>query len=148
METKEIRHKGQVVKIDRQGGDIFGVKLQKITVSFLSQGGCGSCKARGKCGMVESDRREVEVYAPVAEAYNLGDEVTISVTMGMGRMAVVLAYVVPLVLMIILMALGAVLNLAEWGVALMGLVGVALYYCVLYLNRNRIDKKINFTITN
>ncbi len=148
METKEIRHKGQVVKIEEHGGDVFGVKLQKITVSFLSQGGCGSCKARGKCGMVESDRREVEVFASQREIYKIGDDVTISVTMGMGRMAVILAYVVPLVLMIVLMILGVVLNFAEWGVALMGLIGVALYYCVLYLNRNTIDKKINFTITN
>ncbi len=148
METKNIRHEGQVIKVEKQAKDVFGVTFQRVTVSFLSQGGCGSCKARGKCGMVESDRREVEVYASEREVYNVGDNVTLSVTMGMGRMAVILAYVIPLILLIILMVIGVVLNFAEWGVALMGLIGVALYYCVLYLNRDKIGKKINFTITN
>ncbi len=144
METKNIRqggairHKGQVVRVE---GDC-------VTVSFLSQGGCGSCQAKGKCGMVESDKREIEIEVAHASQYKVGDDVTISVTMSMGRTAVILAYVVPLVLLIILMTIGSVLSLAEWGVALVGLCGVALYYVVLYMGREKIGKKINFTITN
>ncbi|MFI3302166.1 MAG: SoxR reducing system RseC family protein [Rikenellaceae bacterium] len=138
METKDIRHRGQIVRIEGH----------RVTVSFMSQGGCGSCHARGKCGMVESDKREIEIEDTHASKYREGDDVTISVTMSMGRTAVILAYVVPLVLLIILMSVGSVINLAEWGVALMGLCGVALYYTILYWGRKKIDKKINFTITN
>ncbi|MFI3282908.1 MAG: SoxR reducing system RseC family protein [Rikenellaceae bacterium] len=137
METKEIHHKGEIVKIDGR----------RITVSMLSQGGCGSCQARGKCGMVESERREVEVFAREGKIYSVGDSVTVSVAMSIGQEAVVLAYVVPLVLMIVLMVVGGVLHLAEWGVAAVGLGGVALYYCVLYFLRDKIERRINFTIT-
>lgn len=136
METKQIRHKGEVTRVDGE----------RVTVSYKSQGGCGSCAARSKCGMVESEGREVEVIVGSNDNFCVGDSVTISVTMGMGRMAVVLAYVVPLFLLIILMCIGAVLHLEEWGVALMGLVGVALYYCALYFTKDRIEQKINFTI--
>ncbi len=133
-----IRHKGQVVRIEGE----------RVRVAYLNQGGCGSCQARGKCGMVESEKREIEVVVAHASTYKVGDEVTISVTMSMGRMAVILAYVVPLLLMLAIMIVGSVLNLTEWVVALMALCGVATYYIVLYLGREKIGRKINFTITN
>ncbi len=142
METKShprqiIRHQGEVAKIEGR----------KVTVSFLSQGGCGSCQARGKCGMVESDKREVDVYISESDSFEVGDKVVVSATMSMGRMAVILAYVVPLLLLIILMCGGAALNLADWAVALGGLGGVALYYVGLFLMREKFEKKITFTIT-
>ncbi|MFI3292653.1 MAG: SoxR reducing system RseC family protein [Rikenellaceae bacterium] len=142
METKQIRHQ-QI----RHQGEVAKIEGRKITVSFLSQGGCGSCQARGKCGMVESDKREVEVYSVEADMFVVGDKVVVSATMSMGRMAVMLAYVVPLLLLIILMCGGAMLNLADWVVALMGLGGVALYYIGLYLVKDKFEREINFTIT-
>ncbi len=131
----------------RHEGRVLDVEGRKIRVAYHHQGGCGSCKARGKCGMVESEKREVVVEAPQGEVFEVGDSVMLNVTMSMGRVAVILAYVIPLVLLVVLMFLGGVLGFAEWGVALMGLVGVALYYCVLYLLRDKIEKKINLTIT-
>ncbi len=137
METKRIRHKGEVTKIEGR----------KVTVSFLSQGGCGSCQARGKCGMVESDRREVEGYGEIGENFTVGDKVVVSATMSMGRMAVVLAYFVPLLLLIILMCGGAALDLADWAIALIGLGGVGIYYFALYLTKDKFEKRINFLVT-
>ncbi len=97
--------------------------------------------------MVESDKREVDVYISESESFDIGDKVEVSATMSMGRMAVILAYVVPLLLFIILMCGGAVLRLPDWAVALMGLGGIAIYYAGLFAMREKFEKKITFSIT-
>ncbi len=137
MESKAIHHKGRVVDI-REG---------KIVVVLHKSGACGGCKAKDKCGMVESENREVEVAYPRDKEFEVGESVVVSVTMGMGRRAVIFAYVLPLLILVFSMVLGGIFALAEWALALIGLVGVACYYFFLYLVRGKIEQKINFTIT-
>ncbi len=136
METKSIDHEGEVIKVDGR----------KVTVAFIAQSGCSSCKAQGKCGMVEASRREIELEVASGEAYEVGEKVMLSVTMGMGNMAVVLAYVIPLVLLVVVMGVCSLCDFAEWSMALSGLGSVALYYGVLYIFRDKIETKINFRI--
>ncbi len=138
MASNEIPHSGRVVAIEGQ----------KIRVALLKHGACGGCKARDKCGMVEQQEREVEVITSAVNNFQVGDSVTVSVTMGMGRMAVILAYFLPLVLLVVLMVIGNFFSLSEGFVALIGLVGVACYYYFLYLVREKIAKEIHLTITN
>ncbi len=137
MESKAIHHEGKVV----------GITDEKIVVMLHKSGACGGCSAKGKCGMAESSQMEMQIPHPHNEQFEVGDNVVVSVTMGMGRQAVIFAYVLPLIILVFSMTLGGIFALAEWALALIGLVGVACYYFFLYLVRGKIDRKINFTIT-
>ncbi len=137
MDSKSVSHVGQVVRI----------KADVVTVLLQAKSACGGCQAREKCGMADSSEREVDVKVLHPKEYAVGDEVKVSVKMSMGRLSVVLAYVLPLAFLISLMCMCELFSLVEWLTALLGLGGVAFYYFLLYLVRGKVEKKINFTIT-
>ena len=109
---------------------------------------CSACHARRVCGVGESADKVVEVETPSAAEYRAGDEVEVALQRrGMGAESVVLAYVAPFfVLMVLLVALVSA-GAGEGTAAAAAIGGVVLYYGVLYLLRDKIRKKIKFTIT-
>lgn len=117
-----------------------------VRVRITAQGACGTCRAREACGMGESAEKIIEVDTPRAGEYAPGDRVVVGVARRMGATAVLLAYALPFVLL-----LGVLVGLtaagAGEGVAALGALGaVVIYYGGLWLVRDRIDRKIHFTI--
>ncbi len=138
MATKEFEHQGEVISV----GDGY------ITVGFMAQSACSSCQARSKCGMGEAEQRVVDVEIDDNSLYKIGDKVTIAVKSSMGVMAVMIAYVVPFFwLMISLFSLVGI-GVSEGVAALSSLALLAVYYCLVYLMRAKIEKNIKFTIAN
>ena len=132
-----IEHSGVVKRVD----------ADRVYVEIMAHGACGSCKAREACGLGETEQKIVEIRTPAAVTYHAGEEVTVSMTKQMGAIAVLLAYVVPF---IVLICVVAVCYLFDWGdgvAVLLGLGSVVLYYAILWLVRRRIDNAIHFTIS-
>ncbi|MFI3278021.1 MAG: SoxR reducing system RseC family protein [Rikenellaceae bacterium] len=136
MATTDICHRGTVV----------AVEPQRVKVLIESHSGCASCSARSACAMGESKPKEIEVGVVNSAEYAVGDEVSVVITMGMGRKAVVLSYVVPLGVLLGVMIVCGLLAFEEWLVALLGFAGVAIYFCGLYIFRDKIEKEINFRL--
>lgn len=70
----------------------------------------------------------------------------VEVKKSMGLKAVWISYVIPLAILMILILSLSGLALAELYVGLLSIAGVALYYGVVYLLRDRISKEFFFTI--
>ncbi|MCI5718545.1 MAG: SoxR reducing system RseC family protein [Alistipes sp.] len=138
MDSAEIKHRGEVIRIE--GSTVY--------VRMKVQSACSACHARAVCGAGESADKIVEVDTPSAAAYRAGEEVEVALQRkGMGAESVLLAYVAPFfVLMALLVALVAA-GAGEGVAALSAIGGVLLYYGVLYLLRDKIRKEIKFTIT-
>lgn len=133
-----IEHSGVV---ERTEGDTVYVRI-------TSRSACGSCKARQACGLAEAQDKIVTVATPGAAEYAAGDAVTVGVRRSAGIRAVVLAYVGALaVLMAVLVAAIAGMGWSEGAGALAAIVGVGVYYFVLWLFRTKIEHTIQFTIT-
>ena len=64
----------------------------------------------------------------------------------MGLTAVFWAYGAPLLLLMVVLLATLQVTTDEPLAALMALVGLAAYYGVLYLNKNRLTRKFSFTI--
>ena len=132
-----IEHTGTV---ERVAGDV-------VTVRIVARSACGACTARAACGMGESQEKLLEIPTPDAAAYAAGDEVTVGVWRNMAGMAVALGYGGALaVLVATLVVCTSVAGMGEGAAALWTLGAVAAYYVVLWLLRNRIERKIHFTI--
>ncbi len=127
-------------------GKILAIEQDQIRVSFTTQGACGGCAARSKCGMVDSSQREVVVAAQRGVSYQIGQEVNVSISYQMGVMSVVVAYIIPLIVLIAILAVAVHLGVNEGIAALISLGSVALYFVGVYLLRSRLDKQIKFTI--
>ncbi len=97
--------------------------------------------------MGESTQKIVDVATTDAASFAVGEDVVVAVTQNMGLRAVVLAYFMPLVVLLTALILLSSLGLAEGVVAVASLGATALYFFMLYGLRGKIDKKIKFIIT-
>ena len=79
-------------------------------------------------------------------SHKVGDEVEVMTKMSMGLKAVWISYVVPLaVLMILILTLSTVLE-SQVVCGLSAIGGVALYYFVIWLLRDRLQNEFTFYI--
>ena len=78
---------------------------------------------------------------------HVGDSVTLQGSVRQGLRASLLAYIVPLILMVAALFYGTHLN-GEAAGALASLLVLGIYYGVLYLLRNKLGKQFEFSITN
>lgn len=107
---------------------------------------CGSCASRRACAMGQGTTREIMVYTDDAPNYSVGEVVNVSARQSMGLVAVLLCYVAPLIVLVGVLAVAISLGCSEGISALTSLGSIALYYATLYLFRNRISRKVIFTI--
>lgn len=134
--AEEISHKGRVVSVSQDS----------LTVEIVSSSACSSCKAASMCSMSESTTKSVTVRLLPGEKYAAGEEVEVLLSPSMGLKAALLAYFLPVVLLI---AVCVPLSFAGYGALLSGGVGLAamaLYYVVLYFFRGRIEKEYEFRV--
>jgi sigma-E factor negative regulatory protein RseC len=93
-----------------------------------------------------SESREKRIEARITKPVNVGQEVDVVVREELGWLAVVLAYVIPFVLLV---AAVAGLDRLGWNEGLAGtgaLVSVAVYYLILRLFRDKLQRKFTFYI--
>ena len=136
MAKNEISHKG-VIK---------SVTPELTTVEIVSTSACAECHAKGMCGMAESKVKEISVPTDPYSDYSPGDEVQVMLKKSMGLKAVWISYVIPLfILMILILSLSSV-NVHEVYAGLGAIAGVALYYLLIYLFRNRLANDFVFYI--
>lgn len=136
--STSIEHSGVV---ERSGDGVVRVKI-------VANAACSSCRAREACGMGESKEKIVDVTTIEAFRYAPGEAVTVSVSRNTGLKAVLLAYVGAfLVLIAAIIAALELFSFGEGAAVLTGLASLAVYYFLLWLFRDKIERKIHFTIT-
>ena len=117
-----------------------------IRVKILQASACSSCQAKAMCASAESKEKIIDVWND-PRSYTLGEEVTVCGSMSMGRNAVVLAFVIPLALMVLwLVAALQLLSLSETWAVLGLLVLLGIYYAVLSAFRERLSRSFSFWI--
>ena len=128
-------------------GDVIRIEDNSVFVRMTVNSACSACHAKGVCGVSESTEKIVEVETASAADFNIGESVEVALLSdSMGAKSVVLAYVVPF-LVLTLMLVGSLMMGAGEGVAVLSaLGGVAIYYVVLHLLRDKVKNKIKFII--
>jgi len=135
---ESISHRGRIVQ----------VTPEVTTVEIISASACSACHASGLCGLSEFTKKAIEVPTRAWDRYEPGQEVNVVLKASMGHKAVWLAYVAPLVVLLVvllgLLALGA----GELAAGLGAIGGIALYYLFLWLFKDRLRSEYVFTIEN
>ena len=128
-------------------GEVVRVEGQSVFVRMTVNSACSGCHAKGVCGASEKTDKIVEVVTSEASAYEVGESVEVALMRNdMGPQSVILAYVVPFFVLTIAL-LGALAVGASEGVAVVAsLVGVVVWYVVLYALRSKIKDRIKFII--
>ena len=129
-----IRHEGVVLSTN---GNMAHVEIVQTSA-------CSACKARSMCMSSESQQKQMDVV--MLEPMQAGDRVEVEVRERLAWRAVLLAYILPFVVM---MAVIAVLDYAtDWSEAITGtlsLCAIALYYLILSAFKHKLQKQFSFT---
>jgi len=131
-----IKHRGIVEKIEGS----------HVTVRIVQTSACSSCSAKGLCNASESKEKLIDVYG-VQDACQEGEEVMVCGTTSMGMRAVILAFGLPL--LILLMALLAMMRITDGDALFSALVGMGTmipYYLIIYICREKLNRTFSFTI--
>lgn len=130
-----------------QKGVVIKKQQDKIIVKIEQKSTCSSCHARGACTSLDKKDKEIEIKTQDTQNYNIGDEVIITITTKLGMKAVLIAFVLPLILLVIALFLSIKLfSFAQSISALVSLLVVAAYYFFLYKQNHLLSKEFNFSI--
>ena len=132
----DIRHEGVVNSIDGQ----------RVTVRILQVSACSGCQASRICRAAESKEKLGEVEMSGAENLRVGQEVTVVAGERMGITAVLLAFGLPLLLLLLALITAMGLTGSEKLAAIASIGVLVPYYIVLFLCRGRIKKDFGFRI--
>lgn len=133
--SKSFDHIGVIEKIE--GIHIF--------VKIVQQSACAGCHAKGICSAADNQDKTIEV-TDYSNVYNVNDRVMVCGQTAMGLQAVLLAFVIPLIIMLAAIIVG---NIFVWNDAFSGLTGLLAlipYYAILYSFREKLKKKFVFTL--
>ena len=134
--TETIAHEGIVTKISDD----------ELEIKILAQSACAACHAKSACGMGEQAEKILVVPRPKGKDFVLNQKVNVKMSIGQGNKAAVLAYLIPIILLLTVLFVCLGLGLSEGLSALISIVALIPYYIILYLQRDKLKKRFEYTI--
>ena len=132
-----IKHDGIIIALNEDGTAL---------VRIVQTSACAACKAKAMCASAESAEKEMTVVLLGDEQWAVGNEVEVMVQQKMGWKAVVLAYLLPFFVMLAVMFVGnAIWAVREEILGTVALCAMALYYLVLGMFKDKLQKEFSFT---
>lgn len=123
------------------------VERERVRVTILQSSACAGCAARKMCNSSEAKVKEVEVLTADAATYRAGQEVVLEGRLSDGRTAAMIAYGIPLVLLLVTLALAIGFTGSDTVGAMVALGTVALYYIAVYaFFRGQLQRRFSFAI--
>ena len=143
-----IKHDGIIIALNGDGTAL---------VRIVQTSACAACKAKAMCASAESAEKEMMVVLlgengkvktenNSTQSYHVGDSVEVMVQQKMGWKAVMLAYLLPFFVMLAVMFIGnAIWAVREEILGTVALCAMALYYLVLGMFKDKLQKEFSFT---
>lgn len=119
-----------------------------VSVRINQASACSGCSVAHLCKTSESKEKVVEVPMESSLGLNVGDEVTILASAKQGLKAVLIAYFVPLCILLFLLVLSNASGMSDACSVVLSVGLLSVYYTALYMLRKHIKKIITFKITN
>lgn len=135
-ENNTISHEGIVNRITED----------ELEIKILAQSACAACHAKSACGMGEQAEKILTVPRPKDKDFTLNQKVNVRMAIGQGNKAAVLAYLIPIVLLLAVLFVCLGLGMGEGLSALISIVSLIPYYIVLYLKRDKLKKRFEYSI--
>lgn len=138
-ETVRVTHEGVITSVGEYS----------YQVEITSKSACAECHAKGVCSASEQEKKTVEVPLTIGNmsaGYEVGERVLVTLSSSMGFKAVIYAYGVPLVLLLVAMLVSSLCGLSELYVGLVGIGVVIIYYLALSFFKDRLSKVFTFSI--
>ncbi|MCI5580646.1 MAG: SoxR reducing system RseC family protein [Phocaeicola plebeius] len=135
--VNKIKHLGIVENID-------GLRLK---VRIVQSSACSACSVRGHCSASEQKEKLIDVYNVDRVACEIGERVMVVGATSMGMKAVLLAFVLPFVLVVV--TLFVVMRISDGNEVVSALAGLGIllpFYLIIYMCKGRLGRTFFFTL--
>ncbi|MDR1895777.1 MAG: SoxR reducing system RseC family protein [Prevotellaceae bacterium] len=133
------------VSCSSRSGIVSDITPENIAVNIISMSACAGCHAKELCSAFE--RKEKAVFVPnIGQRVQSGDKVAVVMQVSMGLKAVLLAYVLPLIFVLMTLLLLLEIGTGEFLSGAISLSSLMVYYFVIFLIRNKLKKQFSFFI--
>lgn len=126
-------------------GIVKSISAQTLEVLINSHSACSGCHAKGACGMSDMKQKIITTIRPAGDI-QVGDKVMVYASVSNAFYSVFLAYIMPSILIIAAIFFLEKSGSNELTAAISSLILLVIYFFILYLCRNKISKKIKFTV--
>lgn len=123
-------------------GEIIALTDKSVTIRYLCASACRNCPAQNLCPSHENQNKEIEIMRDKDKIYQIGDKVKINLQERSGWLAIIVAYIIPLVIILGFISYGTTERWSELTTATIGLLIVPVYYILL----NRMSKRLQTMI--
>ena len=135
MSKFKVQHKATITSIDSMNG--------MITAQISVTEACQSCAARKACS---GETQKEFVLANDLQNRQVGDSITLCITKSMTIKAIALAYMIPVFITIAALLIMQAVGVTELLAGCIALATIAVYFVLLRVFRNKLEKQINITI--
>lgn len=115
-----------------------------VHVRIVQHSACSSCKVASMCNSAEKKEKIIDVKCADAALRKVGDTVKVMAAQSVGMKAVMIAFVIPLMLIMTTITVTLKLGCEEYQAIVAGLSALTLYYVALYAMRSRLERALTF----
>lgn len=125
---------------------VSAVHADRVIVTITQSSACSGCHAAKACTAADHKERPITINHPMGD-FTVGETVLLKGRYAMGRTAIIISFVVPLILLLgVALMLVHVWHLSDRYSALGTLGAVGVYYFILSFFRKSLSKKFVFYI--
>ncbi len=125
---------------------VTAVASDAVDVLLEKGSACATCYNRGACSSLDNKNVVYHIETKNAQNFYVGEMVTIGISVNSGLKAVVLAYIIPLILLLVVCFLLQIWIKSELWQILITLGVIVVYYVLLGTQKHRLNQKFTFTI--
>ncbi len=126
---------------------VKSVDNECVRVTIMQSSACSGCAAKQLCNSAEAKEKDVDIFTSDAASYRVGEKVLLEGRLSDGRRAAIIAYGLPLLLLLPVLFVAERLTGSDTLAALWALGSVVVYYAVVALCfRKRLQQTFSFRI--
>lgn len=128
-------------------GIVENINGSRLKVKIVQSSACSACSVKGHCSASETKEKIIDVYNKNNVPCQVGERVMIVGTTSMGMKAVLLAFVLPFIVLLLALIISLKLTGGDEAVsALVSLGTLVPYYLIIYMCRNRLSRSFMFIL--
>ena len=128
-------------------GIVASISNGYVQVRILQTSACAACKVAGHCNASESKEKIVDVLnVNDISTLKVGDHVIVTASHDVAKRALLLGFGIPFMVLVTVLLIMLKVFSNEGLAAITALLSLIPYYWVLYLMRDKIQKKMSFFI--
>lgn len=128
-------------------GIVENINGSRLKVKIVQSSACSACSVKGHCSASETKEKIIDVYNKNNVPCQVGERVMIVGTTSMGMKAVLLAFVLPFIVLLLALIISLKLTGGDEAVsALVSLGALVPYYLIIYICRNRLSRSFMFIL--